>query len=89
VHSLNELYPSTKDWPEDGPLKLKHVARYVLIDYISVVFQYVTLSYCITQRDGIYQNLHGIYRVTKTAVSGQPEEPAKHVNILICLKYKQ
>jgi hypothetical protein len=53
-----ELFPSTKNWPEDGPLKPKHVASCVLIDYISVVFQYVTLSYCVKQRDGFYHNLY-------------------------------
>jgi len=38
VHSLNAPCPYTNNWPEDGSLKLKYGANYVLIDYICVVF---------------------------------------------------
>jgi len=31
--------PYTKNWPENGSLEPKHVANYVLIDYICVVFE--------------------------------------------------
>ena len=36
---MNALFPYTKNWPEDGSLGPKHVANYVLIDYICVVFE--------------------------------------------------
>jgi hypothetical protein len=38
AHSLNALFPYTKNWPEDGSPESKHVASYVLIEYICVVF---------------------------------------------------
>jgi hypothetical protein len=38
VDSLNASCPYNKNWPEDGSLEPKHVANYVLIDYICVVF---------------------------------------------------
>jgi hypothetical protein len=38
AHSLNAKCPYTKNWPADASLDPKHVANYVLIDYICVVF---------------------------------------------------
>jgi hypothetical protein len=35
---MNALFLYTKNLPEDGSLETKHVANYVLIDYICVVF---------------------------------------------------
>ena len=37
AHSLNAPCVYTKNWPEDGSLDPKHVASYVLIEYIRVV----------------------------------------------------
>ena len=37
THLLNAPCPYIKYWPEDGSLELKHVAIYVLIDYILIL----------------------------------------------------
>jgi len=37
AHSLNAPCPYTKKWPEDDSLEPKHVANYVLIEYIYVL----------------------------------------------------
>jgi len=56
AQSLNAPCLYTKNSPEDGSLDPKHVANYVSIDYICVVFEYINLFYCIAQPDGSCQN---------------------------------
>ena len=40
----DEPCPYTKNWLEDGSLKLKHVANYVLIEYIYI---YIYIYVCV------------------------------------------
>ena len=57
AHSLNAPCLYIKNSPKDSSLEPKHVANYVLmIIYMLCLTEYVTLSYCITQPNGSYQN---------------------------------
>jgi hypothetical protein len=53
VHSLNAPCLYIKNWPEGGSLDPKHVANYVLIDYICIVWGTAVaqwLRYCATNQ---------------------------------------
>ena len=50
AHSLNAPRPYIKYWPEDGSLEPKHVASYVLIDYIYNTDIYMCVCVCVMGR---------------------------------------
>ena len=56
-HIVYKSRPCIKYWSANGSLEPKHVANYILMTkYELCLTEYITLSYCITQRDGSYQN---------------------------------